>query len=285
MQLIDIAINGFKPQPLELRPFNTSQKNAKNQLELVTGPTYQAIEIITNITDLSKIPNVLLELNGRPIVNVSAAELKTLIEGYSKRQRAAGRIVIPFYRPECRTLEGMRMGELVTLPTDNLTLSVTVGDTGDIAPTLRARALVTPSQSNRYFLPIIDAVDFNTPASGENVYPWNDRRSSLFIRRLHFKADANDITHLRVYRDDLKTFEASAEDNTADLVEGGDNAQVEGYFHFDPAHIGFAMQGLYPTIAQKELLFKYTKTAAGSVHVVRELLEQVQPLPGAANAG
>lgn len=279
MQLIDIAVNGYKPQPLELRPFNTAQKNARNQCEIVTGPTYQMIEIITNITDLSKVPNVMLELNGRPIVNCSAAELKTLIEGYSKRQREAGRIVIPFYRPENRTLEGMRMGELVTLPTDNLVLTVTLGDTGETVPNLKARALVTPSQPVRYFLPLIDTVDFNTPSSGENVWPWNDRRPSLFIRQLHFKADNDDMTFLRVYRDDLKVFEASAADNTADLTEGGDCEQVPGYYHFDPAHIGFAMQGLYPTIAQKELLFKYTKAAAGSMHVVREMLEQVQALP------
>lgn len=283
MQLIDIAVNGYKPQPLELRPFNTAQKNAKNQCEIVVGPTYQAIEIITNITDLALITNVMLELNGRPIVNLSAIELKTLIEGYSKRDRAAGRIVIPFYRPESRTMEGMRMGELVTLPTDNLTLTVTLGDTQAVVPTLRARALVTPSQPVRYFLPLLDSVDFNTPASGENVWSWNDRRASLFIRRLHFKADANDMTYLRTYRDDLKVFEASAVDNTQDLTEGGDNAQVAGYFHFDPAHIGFALQGLYPTIAAKELLFKYTKTNSGSMHVVRELLEQVQALPVGQN--
>lgn len=279
MNLIDIAVAGYKPSPMELRAFSTVAKNNRNQCDVVTGPTFQNIEIITNITDATKITNVQVELNGQMIVDLSGSDLK-MLEKYSKRDRADGRFVIPFYRPEARTMEGMRMGELVTLPSDTLTVYVTIGDTGATVPTLRARALVTPAQPVRYFIPKLDSVNITAPASGENLFAWSVRNAGLFIRRLHlFSAD---IQKLKVYRDDLKVFEASTADNNADLSEGGDFVPQADIFHFDPAHVGFHLQGLFPTIARKELAFKYDMANAGSVRVLRETIEQVQKMPNAA---
>lgn len=277
LSLASMAINGYKPQPMELAPFVTAQKLARNECHVITGATFQMIEIITNITDPALIEEVQVKLNGRAIVNLTGTDLKTLLEGYTKRTRAAGRYVIPFYKPEARTIDGMRSGELVTLPSDNMVIYVKIGDTAAVVPTLRARALVTRSQSQRLVLPIMDSIDINAPASGENVLQWNDRSPNLQIQRLHFQAA--DITRLEVKRDDLTVFDASLEDNNADLSEGGDNAPVANTYHFDPSHMGFVLQGLFATIAAKELKFRYTKTASGNVRIVREMLEQVAALP------
>ena len=277
MSLLAMAINGFKPQPMELPAFITSAKNAVNQCHIDTGATIQMIEIISNITDTSLIEQVMVKLNGQAIVDLTGADLKDLLEAYTKRTRAAGRYVIPFYKPEARTIDGIRSGELVTLPSDNLTLFVKVGDTGATVPTLRARALVTPSQSQRVVIPRMDSIDITAAASGENVLNWNDRDANVQVQRLHFQAA--DITKLEVKRDELTVFEATLEDNNADLSEGGDNAPVANTYHFDPAHTGFVLQGLFATVARKSLKFRYTKTAAGNVRVVRELLEQVAALP------
>ena len=268
MNLIDIAINGYKPMPTELRPFATVGKNQRNQLDVVTGATFQSIELVTNITDPALIPKVQVELNGTMIVDLTGSDLLSLSK-YAKRDRAAGRYTIPFSHPEARTMEGMRLGELVTLPTDN----VTFGETLEVVPTLRARDMVTPSQARRVFIPKLDAVNVNAPSDGENVYSWANRSPALFIRRLHLQSE--DITKLKVYRDDLKVFEASAVDNIADLSEGGDNAPQANTFHFDPAHTGFHLQGLFPTIASKELAFKYDIATAGNVRVIRETIQQV----------
>jgi hypothetical protein len=175
------------------------------------------------------------------------------------------------------------MGELVTLPTDTLTVYVTIGETDLVEPTLRARALVTPAQSVRYFIPKLDAVNTNASSDGENTFSWTNRSAALFIRRLHFQSV--DITKLRVYRDDLKVFEASKVDNNEDLSEGAENVPVANNFHFDPANSGFHLQGLFPTIARRELAFKYEITNPGNVRVLRETIEQVastkqQPVKG-----
>lgn len=280
INLIAVAVGGFKPMPMELEPFVTAAKNARNRCHITTGATFQAIEVISNITDVALIQKIELELNGRTIVNLTGAEVKTLIEGYTKRTRAAGRFVIPFWSAEARTIDGMRSGELVTLPSDNMVLIVQLGDTAAVVPELRARALVTPSQDARYILPIMDSVNINAPGSGENIYQWQERSAALNIRRLHFAAA--DITRIQVFRDDLKVFDATAADNAADLSEGGDNAPVGGYFHFDPAHAHYVLQGLFPTIAQRKLEFRYWKSAGGEVRVVREMLEQVAQLPSVA---
>lgn len=275
MNLIDIAVAGYKPAPMELRAFATSKKNTRNQCDVVTGPTFQQIEIISNITDIALFKKVQVELNGQMIVDVTGADLKA-IEKYSKRDRADGRVVIPFSRMEARTLDGMRLGELVTLPSDSLTIYVELGDTAATEPTLRARALVTPSQPVRYFIPKIDAISFPSPQTGENHYAWPVRSASLFIKRLHFSSA--DITKLQVYRDDLRVFNASLDDNNADLSEGGDNAPQADIYTFDPAHAGFHLQGLFPTIARKELAFKYDMTNATTMRVLRETIEQVAPM-------
>jgi hypothetical protein len=272
MNLIDIAVNGYKPMPTELRAFATSVKNQRNQMDVVTGSTFQNIEIISNITDVALIHKIQVELNGQMIVDLTATELK-MIESYSKRTRSNGRYVIPFYRPEARTMEGMRLGELVTLPTDQMTVFVTFGETLEVKPTLRARALVTPSQSVRYFLPKLDTVNVTASDDGENLYSWSNRSAALFIRRLHFFSPH--ITKLKVFRDDLKVFEATKEDNNADLSEGLDSSPQTNFFHFDPAHGGFHLQGLFPTIARKALDFKYDISEAGNVRVIRETIEQV----------
>ncbi|MBN7820523.1 major capsid protein P2 [Bowmanella yangjiangensis] len=279
MNLLDLAINGYKPTPIELDAFATVKKNQRNQMKVTTGPTFQNMELVTNITDPALIETVQVELNGTMIVDVTGTELK-MIEGYTKRNRANGRYVIPFCRTEAKTLDGARTGELVTLPTDNITVYVKLGDTGVTEPEMRARALVTPAQSVRVFIPKLDSVNINASTTGMNRFSWDNRSPNLHIRRLHFYRA--DMTRLEVWRDDLRVFEASDVDNAADLAEGNDNAPQAGIFHFDPAHMGYQLQGLFATIARKSLEFRYWAGSTGNVKVLRETIEQVAPIGQAA---
>ncbi len=272
MDLLQIALYGFKPTPVELNAFQGVAPGSRASLQVTPGATFCMIELISNITNVAHITKIEVELNGQTIVNVSGYDVKTLLEGYTKRSRAAGRYQIAFYNPESKTLNSMRVGELVTLPSDTLTVYVTF-DPAAVAPTLRARALVTPSQPVRRFIPKIYTVNIDPAVIGENLFNYPVRSGSHFIRRLHFKS-AN-VSKLQVVRDDLRVFNATATDNREDLSEGGDNAPVAGVFHFDPAHIGFQLEGAFPTIAQRALEFRYDVTALGAVPVLCETLDQV----------
>ncbi|MCA1930908.1 major capsid protein P2 [Rheinheimera sp.] len=282
MNLLEIAVNGFKPTPVELNNFVGVGSNQRASLQVTPGATFQMIELISNITDVTKIAKVEVELNGNTIVNCTGYDLKSVLEAYTKRSRAAGRYVINFFNPEASTLNSMRLGELVTLPSDTLTVYVTFGDTGATVPTLRARALVTPSQPVRYFIPKVYSINIDPSVVGENHMSWPLRSGSHFIRRLHFLS--GNVSKLQVYRDDLKVYQASAVDNAQDLGEGGDNAPVANVFHFDPAHIGFHWEGAFPTIAQKELAFKYDVTALGGIKVLVETIDQVNAITTSAAA-
>lgn len=272
MDLLAIAINGFKPTPVELNAFQGVAPGNRASLQITPGATFCMIELISNITNVAHITKVEVELNGQTIVNVSGYDLKTLLEGYTKRSRSAGRYVINFFNPEAKTLNSMRVGELVTLPSDTLTVYVTF-DPAAVAPTLRARALVTPAQPVRRFIPKIYAVNIDPAVIGENLFNYPIRSGSHFIRRLHFKS-AN-VSKLQVVRDDLRVFTATAVDNREDLQEGGDNAAVANVYHFDPAHIGYQLEGAFPTIAAKALEFRYDVTALGAIPVLCETLDQV----------
>ncbi len=279
MNLLEIAVNGFKPTPVELNNFVGVGSGQRASLQVTPGATFQMIELISNITDVTKITKVEVELNGNTIVNATGYDLKSVLEVYTKRGRAAGRYVINFFNPEASTLNSMRLGELVTLPSDTITLYVTFGDTGATVPTLRARALVTPTQPVRYFIPKVYSINIDPSVVGENHLSWPVRSGSHFIRRLHF-ISAN-VTKLQVFRDDLKVFQATAADNAQDLGEGGDNAPIDGIFHFDPAHIGFHWEGAFPTVAMKELAFKYDVSATGGIKVLVETIDQVSSLAAA----
>jgi hypothetical protein len=272
MDLLQIAINGFKPTPVELNAFQGVAPGARASLQITPGATFQMIELISNITNVAHIEKIEVELNGQTIVNVTGYDVKTLLEGYTKRSRSAGRYVVNFFNPEAKTLNSMRVGELVTLPSDTLTVYVTFAAAA-VSPTLRARALVTPAQPMRRFLPKIFTINVDPAVIGENLFNYPVRRGDHFIRRLHFKS-AN-VSKLQVFRDDLKVFNATATDNREDLNEGGDNAAVANVFHFDPAHIGYQLEGAFPTIAQKALEFRYDVTALGAVPILCETLDQV----------
>lgn len=272
MDLLQIALYGFKPTPVELNAFQGVAAGNRASLQITPGATFCMIELISNITDVTKITKIEVELNGQTIVNVSGYDVKTLLEGYTKRSRAAGRYVINFFNPEAKTLNGMRVGELVTLPSDTLTVYVTF-DPAVVSPTLRARALVTPTQAIRRFIPKIYTVNIDPAVIGENLFNYPVRSGSHFIRRLHFKS-AN-ISKLTVMRDDNRVFTATAVDNKEDLAEGGDNAPLASVYHFDPAHIGFQLEGAFPTLAAKGLEFRYEVTALGAVPVLCETLDQV----------
>ncbi|WP_430455612.1 major capsid protein P2 [Rheinheimera sp.] len=272
MDLLQIAINGFKPTPVELNAFQGVAPGVRASLQITPGATFCSIELISNITNIAHIEKIEVELNGQTIVNVTGYDVKTLLEGYTKRSRSAGRYVINFFNPEAKTLNSMRVGELVTLPSDTLTVYVSFAAAA-VSPTLRARALVTPAQPVRRFLPKIYTINVDPAVIGENLFNYPVRRGDHFIRRLHFKSV--NVSKLQVFRDDLKVFNANATDNREDLNEGGDNAAVANVFHFDPGHIGFQLEGAFPTIAQKALEFRYDVTALGAVPILCETLDQV----------
>ncbi len=70
----------FNPRPRELDPVEGVNWGNQATLRLVSGPTYQNIELVTDITDPSDIERITVKVNGREIVNVTAQDLIDLQE-------------------------------------------------------------------------------------------------------------------------------------------------------------------------------------------------------------
>ncbi|MBD6959461.1 hypothetical protein G4167_21300, partial [Vibrio parahaemolyticus] len=104
----------FNPRPRELDPVEGVNWGNQATLRLVSGPTYQNIELVTDILDAADIERITVKVNGREIVNVTGQDLIDLQE-HKKEYVQAGRYVLNFSDMSMRTKLGIRTGELVTL--------------------------------------------------------------------------------------------------------------------------------------------------------------------------
>jgi len=276
--LYEHLLNRYSPLSRDTRSAVGMGWGEKGHIEIVPGATIQSIELITDITAKTKIKRVSLDLNGSEIVALTGSDLK-MLEAYKDAAGEDGRYVINFADMLYRTKNGIRSGELVTLPTDeiNLFVELEADATGSApAPTIRGRTWVTAAQPARYFIPKIYSTNYDASASGDNDLIWKNGSIQRFIRRIHFKTGT--ISRLAIWRDQKKVHDLRDADNKFDLKRNKLVPQTN-YFHFDPTQLGLGLDGLFPTFAREELKFVLNKTSAGSVPMLVEMLEQVQALP------
>ncbi|WP_180760193.1 major capsid protein P2 [Vibrio parahaemolyticus] len=243
----------FNPRPRELDPVEGVNWGNQATLRLVSGPTYQNIELVTDILDPADIERIAVKVNGREIVNVTGQDLIDLQE-HKKEYVQAGRYVLNFSDMTMRTKLGIRTGELVTLQGEIWFMYIQLkAKTGTAAPMIRARA-------------------HTTAASGRTPFDFAERSAALSIKRLHLKD--NTIERVRVLRDEREELNVNKADNAYDLAAAG-REQNAGFFSLDFTRCGFGSEARLPTAAMKQLAFEVEKTAAGSIPVLIEAIEQV----------
>ncbi|MGR5096870.1 major capsid protein P2 [Vibrio maritimus] len=266
----------FNPRPRELDPIEGVNWGNQATLRLVSGPTYQNLELVTDITDPADIERVRLTLNGKEVVNVSGQDLVDFQE-HRKQYTQAGRYIIPFGDLTLRTKVGVRTGELVTLKGEIWILYIQLkAKNGLAAPSIRARAQTTAAQSIRYYLPRMYSLTWFAAAAGRTPFDFAERSPFYSIKRMHFK-DAS-IDRVRVLRDGREEMNVNKTDNAYDLAVAG-LEQNTGWFSLDFIRTGFGVEGRLSTNALQQLTFELEKSQAGSVTVLIEGIEQVQALP------
>ncbi|MBM4901033.1 hypothetical protein HYO40_23145, partial [Vibrio parahaemolyticus] len=95
----------FNPRPRELDPVEGVNWGNQATLRLVSGSTYQNIELVTDILDPADIERIAVKMNGREIVNVTGQDLIDLQE-HKKEYVQAGRYVLNFSDMTMRTKLG-----------------------------------------------------------------------------------------------------------------------------------------------------------------------------------
>ncbi|HGY9573356.1 TPA: major capsid protein P2 [Vibrio fluvialis] len=262
----------FNPRPKELDPVEGVAWGNQATLRLVSGPTYQNLELVTNITDPADIERVRITINGKEIVSLSGQDMVDLQE-HRANYIQAGRYVISFSDLKMRTKIGVRQSELVTLPGEIWFVYIQLkAKTGVAAPSIRARAHITEAQSQRIFMPRIYSLTWFASAAGRTPFDWAERSPYLNISRVHFKDGS--IERVRVVRDDREEMNVNKADNAFDLASVG-LEQNDGWFSLDFVRTGFGTEGKLKTQAVRALQFELEKSSAGSVPLIVEAIEQV----------
>lgn len=262
----------FAPRPKELDPIEGVAWGNQATLRLVSGPTYQNLELVTNITDPADIERVRVTLNGKEIISLSGQDMVDLQE-HRTNYVEQGRYVISFCDLTMRTKLGVRQGELVTLPGEIWFVYIQLkAKNGEAAPSIRARAHITEAQTQRIFLPRMYSLTWFASAAGRTPFDWAERSPFLDIKRIHFKD--NSIDRVRVTRDGREEMNVTKADNAFDLAAAG-LEQNDGWFSLDFVRTGFGSEGKLKTQATQSLQFELEKAQPGSVQLIVEAIEQV----------
>ena len=161
----------MKSIPIQLHAPDGLAWNQKASMKLEGGPTYDEIilDFEGTITDAAKIKRVAINLNGDEIIRLSGAELK-MLEAYRGLYGETDKFVLSLEDIANKSEEGQRITSLVTLPGDNITLTIEIGNfttavTDPLA--MKGYARVSAAQVARMFIPRVYSVVINAAASGE----------------------------------------------------------------------------------------------------------------------
>lgn len=267
-------LKSFAPYARNMRSAEGTAWGETGHIEIKGGSTIHMIEMLTNITDPTKLKRVWLEIGGTPVVQYTGAQL-VMLDAYKKMPVVAGKYVIPFSDVIYRSREGVTSGKLPTYAGEEIFLHYELG-TGTGTPNVKGRYWLTDGE-RRVFTPKVYSSTFDASTSGVNDLIWKNGKATRRLRRIHFKSDK--IKSIKVFRDSRLIHEIEKTRNAEDIerFSNSELAPQAGYFHFDPTLFGFGWDGLFSTHGQ-ELKFELDMLEAESVPMFVEMLEQTAPL-------
>lgn len=278
----------FAPTLIQLNAATGVAYEEKAFIELQAGITYSVIELQTNLVDRKTLKRVSIDLNGSEICYASAEELH-YIDQVLKKHTKDGRIVLDLARFEYRSLAGIRIKELVTFPTDKVTVFCEFGTKAAADPaklTMKGKAWVHNNDSPRYFIPSMYRITHDVSADGEFEFFHQNAAPNRFVQRMSFDETNVNISKLVIYRGDLKIYEGTRDDVEFAMQRNSNNqrAVVAGRFVFEPTLLGFGTHGALNTGDSKtnRLKFVVTTDASGAMPILVEGYEQVQAIPQSA---
>lgn len=273
----------YQPTLIQLNRAEGVGYDGRATIKLQSGITYSVIELETNLAKRETIKKIAIDVNGNEVVYASGVELD-LIDQLLQKHRASGRFVLDLAKFEYRSMAGIRQKELVTLPTDDVTLIIEFGtkDAADpTTPTLKGKAWALNNQTGQYFMPSLYRLTQNIAAAGDHEFVFPNASPNRWIQRMMFKENNASISKIEIFRGSLRIFEATRADNDFALQRIANYSPIAGYMVFDPTLFGFGTHGALNSGQAGTLKFKLTVDSPGAMEVVVEGYDQIAAIPAA----
>ena len=272
-QAMNLLRSNVMPRRQEIDRWENIRAGGEAILTIPVGPTYWAIEFITNMS-LDNIDYFQFKLNGRPHIHITPKEMKALALEAGLHWNDT-RPTLYFGDPSMLTWEGQFLKTMVTKVTDTWKCYVRIKP--EVAnPEITSNALTTPSEPERYFLPEIISTSYRAGRAGFNDISV-DNEADFYVTRALFSGA--DLEHIEIKRDGTTYLKGSCADLDEDLRRFKRVPQADT-LTLDFVQQGFGALGAFHKLAPKgDLTFRLKKTAAGDVPVLLEGVRQVVALP------
>ncbi len=245
----------------------------KQQLDV--GSTIEEIVLNLENINIDQVDRVECILNGDAFVSIDGKHLKD-IDTHLGMPPETGVLRIPFRDLSLMTDAGQKFTSLVTMPTDNLILSVRIGSQtqgqadNNLVPGLSGFMTVSASRGVRKVLPRIYQENIAIGMTGENNYKTFVTGPS--IRRMFFR-DEGRMESLRIKVNDKEVYDLTNIEQRRELERHGLHS-VGGQFVFAPIMTHFGLLDALDTAGRKLEILPTVETP-GDMAVVMHTLEYV----------
>ncbi|TMO75326.1 major capsid protein P2 [Pseudoalteromonas aurantia] len=254
-------------------------------IKLQAGLTYHRIDLKTNLNHVKTIRKITIDVNGNDFLSIKNTRLDLLKKLYQVEQET-GRFVINFSDFKYRTATGIYQTQLVTQPTDDVTVKIEFGErtTGvsgvaddPVSPTLKSTAYVTDTDRfGRIFKPTMYELTQSVTAAGEHTWIFPNSATNKFIQRMVFDENEVKIKKIKVMRGEktIETFER--DDLDFDLKDFAKVSHQDGYCLLDFTMKGYGSSMALPTYRIK---FVIETEGTGAIQTFVQGFDQLKQLP------
>lgn len=254
---------------------------AKFNLRMAKGTVYRAIILSLTALTIAQVPRISLTLNGDEIYRVSGTDLDKLRKAQGLHTNAST-IVIPFCDMSQRTIGSQNLSELIVGANENLVLKVDTADATQAQLDANAVAVIDvrfefstmPRPQGRVYLPRMFTESLNGNRTGDNRYTGlltqNKSGNESRLQRLILKSDK--VVNLKLYRNKIKTFDKSRDNNGFDLASLGVTQQA-AEFHYSAVSHGYSEIDALTVVNDFEVVANLS--GAGNFDALYQTIEKV----------
>lgn len=273
--LISTALARVMTSHIKLDAATGSKYSDEWVIKLGAGMIYHRIKLVTNLVERVAIKKITLDINGDDVAYASGKYLAFLTDAYQKA-KTEGIFVFDLSKFHYRTQAGAYQTQVITLPTDDVTLKIEFGEKGatdPAIPTLRGSALVSDNVNKlpRIFMP--KKYESTLWASAADDIEWEFPSGKLHkkIQTITFDETDVGISKIVVKRGNTTLNEWTRAELDHDLKELAGIVPQAKMLLVDFTVLGFGTTGM----STNNLKFVLTTDGAGSIKSHVDGYEQV----------